>query len=611
VVLQRSEYLYAGKGEIQVHCFRVVKVLTEAGTREAVFAHWGLGGRASTVKEVKGWNCPPEDGGAPTFVNESKAVLVDPDAPDEITSALETVVRLAGVVPGSLVAFESREILTPPLGPFATIRTVERNPVLHWELEADSRWWVSASIRPVVESWHLEPWSRDVVSVPGRSLRISRMPAWDVTEGGTPPPSCILPFVAVSFNDPACPVAGDHAWSGIGQWTARQFSTRAEGPLDLPAFEGGTREKLAALHGWIRHNLLYRSVRLSADRGWMPEPPAVTLRRRTGDCKDMACFMVGAARRMGLQAFPALTCIVTGRLEGDEPPSPSAFNHAIAAIALPAPMGLPAEVDVDGTAYLLADPTDRISAFGTLGGQHAGGHVLLCLPSGGRWVAVPDRALDPRSLDVSWQARAEDKGTLKGMLVVREHGDALGLASRYLLQGRTGLEHQLFPFLSRDPSCSLEIRACGDPLEGTFEVQVGVETRSDGSRAGPMGRALFMGLPGAPVAIQRVGRPRQLPVEAGADLEMTWKARLHVPPGWAPARNQDRLSTPFRDVQWTAGLGAEGETAMDLKMTLHRRRWEPSARQEGLAAYDADRDAYAAFMGACTALVKGSSDRAH
>ena len=59
VLLNRTEFAYTGKGEIAIHRCQMTEVLTEQGTQAGTFETGGLCGRASKVKNVKGWNlCP-------------------------------------------------------------------------------------------------------------------------------------------------------------------------------------------------------------------------------------------------------------------------------------------------------------------------------------------------------------------------------------------------------------------------------------------------------------------------------------------------------------------------------------------------------------------------
>jgi hypothetical protein len=598
VLLDRTEFLYAGGGEVQIRRLRVVKILTENGVGEGVFSLRGLGGRAGQVKKLKGWNVPPE--GAPTSVDRDQALLLDPDASDEVSANLDTSVGVPGVMAGSVVAFESRQWVKPTVGPFLHTAVVERHPVLRWELEADSRWYVSAAIKAELVPWNLEAWSHLVELVPGRSLTIRKLPADDGSELGTRGYFESRPMVSAIFWDPAVPAMAEPTWSGLGKWTQGVFAPRAVPTQGVPAFEGAPRARLAALQAWMNLHLAYRVVYLSPDRGWVPDPAATVLRRRAGDCKDLSSFLLGAVEDLGLKGFPALTRIGTGRMRGDGPAHPAAFNHVIAAIALPESLGLPAEIQVEGATYLLVDPTDRTAAFGTLGTQHAEGRILLCLPTGGRWVDIPRKAIPVPRMEVQWTASAEPGGRVVGTLVLRERADAMGLAQTYLQGGRRGLDKVLLPWLSTSPSASLSITGASDPLDAGagFEVRVAVDLADGWVEQGGACALVPFGLPGSPRAIQRLGKPRSLAIETGMATELQWDARLRLPEGFVPVLAQGTLDTALRNARWTTGATSEG-TTLSLRMTRHRGVWEAPRLEEGLKAFDGDRDAYAAFLATC------------
>jgi transglutaminase-like putative cysteine protease len=65
-----------------------------------------------------------------------------------------------------------------------------------------------------------------------------------------------------------------------------------------------------------------------------PHPPADTLERRFGDCKDKSALLVAILRRLGVRAWPALVSTRGGRTLDERLPSLFAFDHAIVALRL-------------------------------------------------------------------------------------------------------------------------------------------------------------------------------------------------------------------------------------------------------------------------------------
>ncbi len=110
---------------------------------------------------------------------------------------------------------------------------------------------------------------------------------------------------------------------------------------------GNNRSRLIArLLSRLRKKIRYVALVLGAG-AIKPRPPAVTLQRRYGDCKDMSALLVSWLRAAGIRAHLALVNTVGSDLLPGLP-GLGAFNHAI--------------VYVPGKVPLWIDPTARYSA---------------------------------------------------------------------------------------------------------------------------------------------------------------------------------------------------------------------------------------------------------
>ena len=64
----------------------------------------------------------------------------------------------------------------------------------------------------------------------------------------------------------------------------------------------------------------------------VPRPPAVTIERGYGDCKDKSVLLISALTYLGIDAFPALASATGGKSLPQVPPTIDAFNHVIVGI---------------------------------------------------------------------------------------------------------------------------------------------------------------------------------------------------------------------------------------------------------------------------------------
>ncbi len=155
----------------------------------------------------------------------------------------------------------------------------------------------------------------------------------------------------------------------------------------LPSELVGAVDQIAADHPdpaqrameWLRfvqRELRYFSLSLG-EGGFVPRQPDEIWRTRFGDCNDAVQLYVAGARRLGLDACPALLSTTHGPLLDQFLPSPTVFNHCIARLR------------IDGRSYWL-DPTMRLQS-GDLG--------VVVQPFGGWALPLGDSvsALEPLS----------------------------------------------------------------------------------------------------------------------------------------------------------------------------------------------------------------------
>lgn len=596
VLLERTEMAYAGNGEIRTRRFRVVKVLTERGLKEATYAIGGLGGRASKVKRLKGWNLRPD--GDLIKLDTDSAVTLDADREGEISTQTLTATQLPRVVSGSILAFESLESTRHPMGPTAETYLMEPNPVRRWELEvATSGGWFSDLSQVLVrmDARHLEPWVSSPELVPGKSVKISHLPAIPRAEGGAPAPRNMLPSVLVRFQDPAFrdgPPTG--SWDALAAWVDARYQDRFLPSRILDGSKRDTKDALLAIHAWMVKELTYKQVYLTPERGWIPDPGPEVVRHRYGDCKDLSCCLLSEAKGLGLEVHPVMALIGHGRIEDGEEPSYRSFDHVISAIGLKNSLGFPAEVETAQGRFLLVDPTSRLTPLGVLPAAHLNRRVMICTPSGALWVSIPASAVQvPGTRTRIFGEVAADRA-LAARLSIEETADHWGFRGAAASQGRKALQEHLVRWLDLPPTATLAIQTNSDPwdLSAPFTFEATVRLEEALRREGPDEVLPAWGMPGVPASIQQPGRARWFPVESNRVGSTHLEATYRLPYPLIPVLPSMKVNTAFRTLQWKAESLVEGDQQairIQLSQSMATASFGFNFRDKGAASWKEDR----------------------
>lgn len=601
VLLDRTEIAYAGHGEIRQRRFRLVKVLTERGRDQRVFALRGLGGKASRVKKLKGWNLRPD--GELVKLDQDEVVTINDAGSSEFSTESLTGASLDRVVTGSLIAFESLETIESPLGPVAAEGILEPNPVRRWELEVAKKegWFTDLKAVTIsMEKRHFAPWIGTLEETPGVRLALSNLPALPKDEDGHPDLGGILPSVRVRFLDPELALSRMWgSWNELAAWTAGNYQAKRRPAVTAGRGWSGPAG-LASLWAWVGKTFTYKQIYLTPERGWLPEASDEVGRKKYGDCKDLSCFLQSEAASTGFPGFPALASISSPEVDPSDAPFPE-FNHVITALKLERSLGFPAEVETPAGRFLLVDPTDPLVPLGQLGAAHRGRQVMICLDTGAQWARVPDAAIQPNRLELDLEGEAKLDGRLVATLRIDETGSAWGLRAVARGRGTKGVhDHLVQDLLDLPPTGSLVVTELGDPLDlaRAFRVTVRVE-HPQGFRANGSERELVgWGLPWPRALIQKSGVPRRLPVQARTFGERTLRARLKVPVRVQPVAPKRTAETAFSTFSWEAASEPSG-SGSELTL-LFQHRWKEAdfgfdQREAGVQAWKKDRNLYKAF----------------
>lgn len=197
---------------------------------------------------------------------------------------------------------------------------------------------------------------------------------------------------------PLAPVVR-YGWGAGKTW--RQVGTWYEGllravPQEDPAVaklarhltEGAAndRERLERLVRYVQDRVRYVAVQIGVG-GYVPTPPAETVARQWGDCKDKGVLLVDLLEQVGIEAFPALVRLDESKSFDVDFPSADQFNHLIVAV----PVKKMATVGADPVSggYLFVDATQSRGSSRYLNSWASGQQALVVTPGGGSLVRTP------------------------------------------------------------------------------------------------------------------------------------------------------------------------------------------------------------------------------
>jgi hypothetical protein len=602
VLLDHTMLTYRGEGEIRKTRTRVVRIITQRGESEGTFLSRGLGQKVSKIRKLKGWNLRPDR--AITRLDRDDLVSIDADAFENRTVSPDTLAlaTLPSVQPGSLIAFESQESIRFPLGPIDLIFPLETCPIFHYRLEWGLDLPLLSSRKETktvsLQTRNLLPWSPEVHQG-DRFIEIRNLPGRPTHEPWASAGLETLPYISVVFHDPfltGCPSLAD--WNEYGRWVYHQYSALAEKVMPVPLDGKNPKNALLALVTWMRASLSYRQVYLSAERGWIPERSTETLRRRYGDCKDLATCLIAGARSASLEGWPTLARVNRGSIPRDAPVHPYLFNHVITAIHLEQSLGFPAEVETPCGRFLLIDPTSRTTPVGLLPAIHRNGRLLLCGPEGAVWVEVPDFALERERVDYRIEGTVSVSGWMKGRLTIAESGDALGLRSTALLQGDKVLRDRTLQLSTQalPPSWVIEASPLPNDPARPFVVTIAFECANAMVLKGNEWTLALPAFPKPPPPVNRTAGERHFPIDVPKGFDARWEVHLGVEGmGELLVGPPAQISTVLRDAEWKASAH---ERALDLVLEVRSKpaHWPPTEQEKAFKALKQDRGEFMQFL---------------
>lgn len=178
-------------------------------------------------------------------------------------------------------------------------------------------------------------------------------------------------------------------------------------------------EKISVLTHWVADNMRYSGISMGKGEGYTLHNTRMNFTDRCGVCKDKAALLISMLRMAGFEAFPAMT-MAGSRVEAIPADH---FNHSVAVVKLS-----------DGT-YMPLDPTwvPFIRELWSSAEQQQ--NYLPGLPEGSDLLITPLSPPENHYLKLRISSVLDEKGTLKGELILEAEGQSDGNIRRIFTNG--------------------------------------------------------------------------------------------------------------------------------------------------------------------------------
>jgi hypothetical protein len=406
----------------------------------------------------------------------------------------------------------------------------------------------------------------------------------------------------------------DASWGAVGRWydeiarglprggdeihqTSRRIlsglSANPGAPVGNPVAHPTTadpRRRLESLLAFLRRDVRYVAVEVGVG-GYRPAAPRDTLARRWGDCKGKVMLLLDLLAEAGIQGFPALVLAApAGRIDPDFP-TPTVFDHMIAALPI---AGLPlAAGDPVAGGYLFVDPTQTEGGIGWLYPADQDQLALVLRGDRSELVRTPMMPqLETFQLTIELEVKPE--GTALGQVRLELRGAGAAAYSRRLTEERPEqieadgrrMIAAWFPDAAISTPRWLADREAEIPV---VTLTAGVVVRSlvgfgeaVPEAGGAPAPARSIALPGARVTpAPGLLRDRSAPVVLRPQVaSSTW--RLKLPAGWCPAQS-DRSGLDNTAGAFHQTVTCAGDQLLVERRTELRRRWVEPAELSALS----------------------------
>ena len=571
---------------------RLVKVVLRewAANRASVFVIDG-DETATRIKKLKGWHKPVK--GKVKKLDKDHVVSLGESSRRQLTTSISTYAFFQGVKKGSIIAFESKEIIES-FFPISTLGIMAPYPIKKRVISLGA---LDGTRETSLTLLNCREWGIDSQQR-GGNLVFNDLPAYR-TEVLEPEFSGVWPQVVFGFLNKDREKEPIASWDNLASWYAKLFQEKA-GEMGQAAT---SLQQIQTEADYIRERVTYRQHYLTPSRGWVPMSGEEVDRLAYGDCKDTVACLAYRFSKLKIRVLPVLVSIGNGPRTGpDDHPHPGAFNHLIAAIELEKSLGQSAEVKVGGKRYLIYDPTDKYTPLGYLDGGYRNRNLLICSDQGAMWTRIDDVALEDQSMAFYLKGSLDADFTLKGSLRITEYGNAYGFRAGKTRGNRRDMEWRVRGFMDLPGTALLipresEINDRGKLVVNYQILWPGFLKRDNG------GYRLAESITGSrkPGVIQ-TEKERQGPVYVSEIPAVTWSFRLNSEVPLQPKLAKQEFADDFVAYKWEAS----GGKVLWVKFEQARSAaWFPMDRRgEGLTWWDAYSHRYDGFLRQAALFIK-------
>jgi hypothetical protein len=266
-----------------------------------------------------------------------------------------------------------------------------------------------------------------------------------------PPIEALAAQATIAYFGPGTSPKEAGSWDNIGRWYVGLSDGRRNATPELtqkandltagtPDFDGKAR----AIAGFLQKDVRYVAIEIGIG-GFQPHPASDIFRARYGDCKDKATLMSSMLREVGIASQYVIIDTERGVVHPEMPST--YFNHAILAIEIPEAVSTakygPVVQSKGGKKYLIFDPTDEFTPFGSLRGELQDTYALLVTDGAGELIHTPLAPPETNLYARSGRFTLQPNGALAGEVRVKSSGDH-ALYEREMLMYKDERQRQQF-----------------------------------------------------------------------------------------------------------------------------------------------------------------------